>query len=300
MNTHPEAVGAPWTIGRLLSWTTEYLANHGVDEPRLATEVLLAHAAECSRIHLYTRFEEVLNGDRLGRFREWVKRAAQHEPIAYLVEEKEFYSLAFRVTPDVLIPRPETEALVEAVVDHGALPNLAGCRILELGTGSGCIVVALLKQLPAATAVATDVSSAALAVARANAERHGVQDRLRLLEADRLALPAGEAGPFDVLVSNPPYVASETLATLHPTVRDFEPRIALTDGGDGLSFYHSIASEGRAWLTSAGVVFLEIADGAHAEVVAVMAAHGAFELVRSWKDRVTGRDRVVLFRRTNR
>jgi release factor glutamine methyltransferase len=297
MDPRPETSEAPWTIGRLLSWTTDHLSRHGVEEARLSTEVLLAHAAGCSRIKLYTRFEEVLNGPHLDRFRDWVRRAARHEPIAYLVEEKEFYSLTFRVTRDVLIPRPETEALVECVVDHCGRTGLDAPRILELGTGSGCIVIALLKQLPSATAVATEISDAAVAVARENAVRHEVGERLVLARSDETAFPNTEASPCDVLVSNPPYVPADAVQRLHPGVREFEPRLALTDGSDGLSFYRSIAERGGPWLTPTGVVIVEIADDAHDAVVEVMAADGAFRRERSVKDRVTGRERVLMFRR---
>jgi release factor glutamine methyltransferase len=297
MSAPPDTTEVPWTIGRLLNWTTDHLTRHGIEDARLSTEVLLAHAAGCSRIQLYTRFEEVLNGLHLDQFRDCVRRAARHEPIAYLVERKEFYSLSFRVTRDVLIPRPETEALVECVVDHCGRAGLSSPRLLELGTGSGCIVVALLRQLASATAVATEISDAAIAVARENAEQHNVLDRLVLAKAGSSSFPSGDAAPFDVVVSNPPYVASDAVAGLHASVRDFEPRIALTDEGDGLSFYRSIAERGGPWLTPDGAVIVEIADGAMETVSAVMTAGGAFQLERSVKDRVTGRERVLLFRR---
>ncbi len=190
MSTQPDTNDTEWTIGRLLRWTADFLGQRGVEDARLASEVLLAHAAECRRIDLYTRFDEVLNGARLDQFRGWVKRAAAREPIAYLVGEKEFFSLTFRVTPAVLIPRPETETLVETVLDHCTKAGLTKPRLLDLGTGSGCIAIALLVQLEGATAVATDISPAAITLAKANAERHGVSDRFTAVEADRLGLPA--------------------------------------------------------------------------------------------------------------
>ncbi|MGD2110014.1 MAG: HemK/PrmC family methyltransferase, partial [Phycisphaerae bacterium] len=186
MAAEPDRKPDRWTIGRLLKWTADYLDERGVDEPRLSAEVLLAHATRRRRIDLYARYDESLEQEPLTRFREWVRRAAEHEPIGYLVEEKEFFSLPFRVTPDVLIPRPETEVLVESAIDHCAESKLKEPRVLDVGTGSGCIAVAVLTQIPGARAVATDISSAALGVARENAERHDVSDRLTLVEADCL------------------------------------------------------------------------------------------------------------------
>lgn len=286
-----------WTIGRLLSWTSDYFCEHDIEDARLSAEVLLAHAADCRRIDLYTRFDTVLDGERLGRFREWVKRAASHEPIAYLVGEKEFFSLPFHVTPDVLIPRAETETVVEAVVDHCAREGLTKPRILDVGTGSGCIAVALLVQLPDATGVATDCSTAALDVAKGNARRYGVLDRLTLAEADRLAIHADvvPAGGFDVLVSNPPYVARDAMEGLDAVVRDFEPHEALTDGADGLSFYRSIATDAARLLAPGGVVVVEVDDGRAQAVIETAVSGGVLVHRETCRDRVAGGERVVMF-----
>jgi release factor glutamine methyltransferase len=197
----------------------------------------------------------------------------------------------------VLIPRPETESVVEAVVDRCANAGLGSPRILDVGTGSGCIAVALLRQVPEATSVATDVSPAALAVARTNAERHGVADRLTLVEADRLALP-GEVVPdggFDVLVCNPPYVAVGEMAGLDASVRDFEPRAALTDGGDGLSFYEAIGDGAAALLSPNGAVVVEVADGQSGAARQAVERSGRLAHAATIKDRVTGNDRVMVF-----
>lgn len=195
MNPTPTTNDDPWTIARLLTWTTEFLTRQGVDDPRLAAEVLLASAAGWRRIDLYARFEKTLDAEPLTKFRAWVKRAADHEPIAYLVGQREFFSLPFFVGPDVLIPRPESETLVESVVDYAKKSGWSAPRILDLGTGSGCLIVALLANLPGAMGVATDVSETALAVARSNAERNKVADRLTCVLADRLALPESVIPP---------------------------------------------------------------------------------------------------------
>ncbi|UCE60493.1 MAG: peptide chain release factor N(5)-glutamine methyltransferase [Phycisphaerales bacterium] len=297
MGQHPDTNETEWTIGRLLSWTSDYFAQRDIEDARLSAEVLLSHAAECRRIDLYARFDVPLEAGRLGRFREWVKRAADHEPIAYLVGEKEFFSLPFQVNPDVLIPRPETETVVEALLEHCRHSDLMVPRLLDVGTGSGCIAVSALVQLPNASAVATDCSAAALEVARTNALRHGVLDRLSLVEADRLALPAGvvPAGGFDVLASNPPYVARDAMDGLDAVVRDFEPRGALTDDGDGLSFYRSMAAEAAKLLADDGVVIVEVGDGLTGEVIEAMVSTGTFVHKETLKDRVVGDERVAVF-----
>jgi release factor glutamine methyltransferase len=287
-----------WTLGRLLSWTTEYLAGHEVDEPRLSAEVLLAHAVGCQRIHLYTRFEETLDEPALVRFRELIKRAAAHEPIAYLVGEKEFFSLPFTVTPDVLIPRPETETLVEYVIDYCRSCGKEDPWLLDLGTGSGCIAIAVLSQLGQARAVATDVSQPALAVAEENAMRHGVTDRLRLVCADRLNLPSDVRphGGFDVVMSNPPYVSEDELADLDANVREFEPEVALTDGQDGLSLQRAMSADAGRVLKPEGIVVLEIAAGQGPAVRDLFESAG-WSHHATCKDRVERHDRVMVFKR---
>ena len=233
----------------------------------------------------------------LDRFRSLVRRAAAHEPIAYLVGQKEFFSLSMVVTPDVLIPRAETETMVECVIDHCKAAGLGEPRLLELGTGSGCIVVALLLNLKSARAVATDVSPAALEVARRNAQRHGVSDRLELVEANLLAIPEGVAPPggFEVLFCNPPYIPVGKLEQLDRTVREYEPRVALTDGADGLSFFRAIGADAPALLGPHGCVFVEAGDGQASAVIETIAACGRLTHERTWKDRTVGQDRVLMF-----
>jgi len=297
MNAPATIDETPWTIGRLLSWTSDYFVRHQVIDARLSSEVLLAHAAACRRIDLYARFDAVLDTERVDRFRGWVRRASAHEPIAYLVGEKEFFSLSFKVTPDVLIPRAETETLVECVLDHCAKAGLSRLRLLDLGTGSGCLAIAALTHLPEATATASDVSPAALEVARFNADRHGVTARLTLVEADRLVLPkdAVPTGGFDVLMCNPPYIPASAMSRLDSAVRDYEPASALTDGQDGLSFYRIIAADGPALLAPDGMIFVEVGDGTAKAVIEVMTKTGTLEHRQTRKDRVIGQERVLAF-----
>lgn len=295
--TDPGEKSETWTIGRLLSWTSDYFVRHQVIDARLASEVLLAHAAQCRRIDLYTRFDSVLEPEKIECFRGWVRRASAHEPIAHLVGQKEFFSLSFKVSRDVLIPRAETETLVECVLDHCGKIGLNAPQLLDLGTGTGCLAIAALMHLPAATAVATDVSTAALEVARENAARHGVSDRLTLVEADRLALPAKVVpkGGFDILMCNPPYIPASAIAGLDAAVRDFEPSQALTDGADGLSFYRTIAADGPPLLSPDAMVFVEVGDGAAQAVIETMTAGGNLEHRQTRKDRIVGQERVLAF-----
>src|SRR5215213_3710659 len=175
----------PWTVGRLLKWTVDYLAKHGAENPRLDAEVLLAHARNCRRIDLYTAFGEVANEETRTAFRELVKRRAAGMPVAYLVGHREFYSLDFEVNPDVLIPRPETESLVVALLDSVKQRATAGTTvtIADVGTGSGILAICAAKFVPTAQVTAIDISPAALAVAKRNAERHKVADRITFVEA---------------------------------------------------------------------------------------------------------------------
>lgn len=300
MNTisHSQPDAAPWTLRRLLSWTANFLQKQGVDDPRLSAEVLLAHAAACRRIDLYARFERVLDPESLTRFRESVKRAGNQEPIAYLVGEKEFFSLRFHVTSDVLIPRAETEELVESVIDLCRQVGWDVPRLWDLGTGSGCIAVAVLSHLPTATCLATDASPGALEIARQNAQRHEVIERITFHEASQLVLPDSliPDGGFHLLMCNPPYIPAAQIATLDRAVRDFEPRAALTDDADGLSFYRAIAADVVKFLAAGGFVAVEIADGAAAAVKEIMTSSGIFAHYRTRKDRTVGKERVLVFK----
>jgi release factor glutamine methyltransferase len=244
-----------WTIGALLAWTEKFLSEKGVESPRLDAQVLLAHALDCKRIDLYARSTEEAPENQRTRFRELVRRRVGGCPVAYLVGTKEFYLLPFEVTPTVLIPRPATEALVLAALER--MKALAAPRVLDLGTGSGCIAVSVAKQKVGATVVATDVTADALAVARSNAERHGVAGRVTFVESDLFAGLANE-GPFDLILSNPPYVRSADLAVLAPDVRDHEPPQALDGGADGFAVIDRLVAEVPAHLAAGGWLLVEI------------------------------------------
>ena len=282
-----------WTVGRLLTWTTDWLGARGSDAPRLDAEVLLAHVRGCPRIALYTAFDTPVADAERARFRELVKRRGEGEPVAYLVGSREFFSLAFGVTKDVLIPRPETEGLVVRSLD--LVKSAAAPRIADVGTGSGAIAVTLAKQLPRATLVATDIAPAALAVAQANAERHGVAERITFVECDLLADPQA-AGPWDVIVSNPPYVREDEYPALPRDVRDHEPKTALVAGPTGVEIVTRLAAEAAERLAPGGWRLVEIGPSTSAASESALAAQPGLVPGPTLKD-LAGLPRIVQARR---
>src|SRR3954467_8007711 len=225
--------GETWTVRRLLEWTTPFFSRKEVDSPRLSAELLLAHVLKVPRIKLYTDYERILAENDLTQYRALVQRAAEHEPIAYLTGVAHFFNLEFEVNRDVLIPRPDTETLVENVLQ--LVRNQSGLespRILDLCTGSGCVAIALASRLKHATVIASDISGAAVAVARRNAEKLGVADRVTVEEGDLFEALTGklDVQPFDLIAANPPYIATSQMAALPRNVREYEPVGAL-DGG---------------------------------------------------------------------
>lgn len=282
-----------WTVGRLLTWTTDWLGTKGAEAPRLDAEVLLAHVRGCPRIALYTAFDTPVADAERARFRELVKRRGEGEPVAYLVGSREFFSLPFTVTKDVLIPRPETEGLVVRALD--LLKDAAAPRIIDVGTGSGAIAVTLAKQLPRAMIVATDIAPAALAVAKANAERHGVADRIELVECDLLADPRA-AGPWDVIVSNPPYVREDEYPALPRDVRDHEPKSALVAGPTGVEIVARLAGEAAERLAAGGWLLVEIGPSTVVAAEAALASQPELTAGPTLKD-MAGLPRIVQARR---
>lgn len=286
-----------WTIGRLLQWTTGYLKDRGADSPRLDAEVLLAQALGCQRIELYTAFDQVPEEAARTAFRELVRRRAEGTPVAYLVGRREFYSLPFRVTPDVLIPRPETEFLVIRLLDLAQLqaPAAENWAIADVGTGSGIIAVCAAKWLEKSRVTALDISPAALRVAQSNATDHGVADRINFVESDLLsALPAEPR--FDFIVSNPPYIAEHEMAGIARDVRDFEPRLALVAGPRGTEVIERLIGQAAERLVPGGWLLMEISPQLDAAVRDLLAADARYELGPTVKD-LAGLPRVVQARR---
>jgi release factor glutamine methyltransferase len=271
--TSPESSGSPegaWTVGRLLTWTTDYLKRRGSESPRLDAEVMLAHVLKWQRVELYTHFTDEVQEDPRARFRDLVRRRSEGSPVAYLVGRKEFYSLPFEVTPAVLIPRPESEFVV---VEFLALTKaLESVRAVDVGTGSGCLAVASAHRHAGAQFVAIDISDDALAVARKNAAQHGVTDRIDFRLGNRLEPVIGE-GPFDAVISNPPYIATTQIDQLESGVRDYEPRLALDGGSDGLDMVKGLIEQSIPLLKPGGHLILEIGTDQEKAVRDLIAAH---------------------------
>ena len=250
-----------WTTRRLLEWTADYFKGRGIENPRLEVELLLATALHTNRVGLYLRYDEVPTDPERTAFRELVKRRAAGEPSAYLTGHKDFYSLDFDVNADVLIPRPETETLVLEGVEflRARAKENAGFvpRVLDVGTGSGALAVALARNLPAARLVAVDISASALAMAKKNAEKHSVADRIEFRESDLFAAVSADER-FDLIVSNPPYVSQSEYDALDRSVRDFEPRIALLSGEKGTEIVARIVADAPAHLEPGGRLLVEI------------------------------------------
>jgi len=292
------ATAAPvvWTIRALLTWTTDFLAKKGIDSPRLDAELLLAHVLHCNRIDLIVRYsEEPTAAERTG-FRELVMKRAERWPTAYLIGKREFYLLSFEVTPAVLVPRPDTETLVLKAMD--LLKGIPHPKVLELGTGSGCVAVSLAHMCKIANVTAVDISPDALDVAKRNAVKHGVADRITFLLGDWYApVPDGET--FDLIVSNPPYIPPAELAELAPEVRDHEPRLALDGGPDGLAFYRRMAMGLSTYLKPGGTIAVEIGSTQEPDVRAIFADTPGFSNIQLFKD-MANRPRVVTasYRRT--
>ncbi len=283
-----------WTIGRLLQWTADYLKQHGADNPRLEAEVLLAHARGCKRVELYTSFGDEADDALRTRFRELVKRRAEGVPFAYLAGKREFYSLDFRVTPDVLIPRPETEFLVITLLDlvKAMPPREVPIEIADVGTGSGIIAVSVAKHAPRVRVTAIDQCPRALSVARENAEHHNVSDRVKLVESDLFAeIPEGQR--FAIIASNPPYVSEAEYAALSPEVRDHEPRGALVAGPTGTEVIERLLPQAAARLQPGGALLLEISPMLQQRVETLLSASGDWQLSPTVKD-LAGHARIVV------
>ncbi len=285
-----------WTIQKLLTWITEYLTQKDVDSPRLSAELLLSKVLGLKRIELYTQFGKDVPQEQLDELRGLVKRAGLHEPVAYLVGKTEFYSIEFEVTSDCLIPRPETEQLVQRAIEF--LRKREGDQfVCDLCTGCGIIAVAIAKNVPAAKVIATDISAPALAMAAKNVEKHGLQERIELREGDLfepLILPLDQ---FDLIASNPPYVSAVEYEKLDKNVKDYEPRIALHAGEGGLDVYKRIAEKVGPFLKPDGILLMEIGYSQGPAVRQLLEQTGVFASIEIEKD-FQKHDRIVVARRT--
>ena len=283
-------------LAELLAQGISRLARAGIASARLDAEVLLADALALTREQFLAAAHAPLCAEQVECFEALLSRRLRREPVAYITERREFWSLEFQVTGAVLIPRPETERLVEAALLLGAqMASHKPLRVLDIGTGSGAIAVSLAKEMVTALTYATDISPAALAVARRNALRHGVADRMRFFCGDMLAALGEKIAGFDLLVSNPPYIQRAEIDKLEPEVRDWEPRGALDGGADGLNFYRLIAAQAWRYLNPHGAIVLEIDAALSSQVAALFQQAERYREVAILQD-YAGRDRVVVAR----
>lgn len=257
-----------WTTLAVLDWTTQRFTDAGIGGARLEAQLLLAHVLGCTRMQLYTGFDKPLAEAELASYRALIKRRLGGEPVAYLLGEHEFWGLPLYVDASVLVPRPDTETVIE-VARTVVADRTAACRVLDLCTGSGAIALGLAKELPAARVIATDMSPEAVAIARRNVDRNQLAERIEVRQGDLFAPVAGET--FDLIASNPPYIATEVIATLSAEVRR-EPVLALDGGRDGLAFYDRICRDAVAHLNPGGALVLEHgydqAEAVHARLAA--------------------------------
>lgn len=282
------------TVLEVIQKSAEFLAKKGVDSPRLQTELLLAHVLKLPRMKLYLDFERQLSAAEADTLRELVKRRGQREPLQHILGTTSFCGLEIAVNRHVLVPRPETELLAEAGWESLSTLKSRCPTALDLGTGSGCLAIALAAKCQEARVMATDMSAEAIAVATENAARHGVRDRIEFrCGAGFAAVPADTR--FDLITSNPPYIPSAEIASLQPEVREFDPRAALDGGPDGLDFYRLIAEQAPPFLQPQGRLMVEIGDGQAEAVRAILEPQNW--VVEAVKQDYTQRPRILIARR---
>lgn len=293
-------IPSQWTILNILQWTTSYFQSYQIESPRLDAEILLAHALELKRIDLYLRYDQPLKENELARYKILIKKRIQREPVAYIVGYKEFWSMDLAVSRDVLIPRPETECLVEQVLSY--LPEISGSdsrKVLELGTGSGAIILSLASERPGHRFLASDHCLKSLRIARKNSEALGFANRVNFFSGDWFVPFRSNSQLLDMIVSNPPYVATSLLPTLAPEIYHFEPITALDGGKKGLSCLRTIINQSPDFLKPGGYLFLEIGYDQLKSVKTIAEKTGRYKPVCFAAD-YSGHDRVAVMRKRNR
>jgi release factor glutamine methyltransferase len=303
-----------WTIQKLLNWITGYFTEKGIDAPRLSAELLLSNVLSLTRIELYTQFDKTVDQRQLDQLHALTRRAGRDEPLAYLIGKTEFYSIELNITPDCLIPRPETELLVERAIEFlrsriaqgpgmsdalekGRLADTSEAPVqfvCDLCTGSGCIAVAIAANFPKATLIATDISDSALEVAATNIKKHNLSDRITLLHGDLFdpLITQLDTTKFDLIVSNPPYVSAREFDALDKNVKNYEPKIALFAGTDGLDVYRRIIEKADLFLKSDAAMILEIGYAQGPAVKELIEQTNAFAQITIEKD-PHNNDRIV-------
>ncbi|MGD8670592.1 MAG: peptide chain release factor N(5)-glutamine methyltransferase [Desulfobacterales bacterium] len=282
---------------KLLQWAVTYFKSHDIDSPRATAEILLSHALAANRIDLYLHYDQPLNAAELNRFKVVVKRRIKREPVAYILGHKEFWTLDLEVSPEVLIPRPETECLVERALENlAAAPDLSRKHILELGTGSGAILLALASEKPRHAYWGTDISAGAIRLAQRNAICHGLAENMRFIVADWFAPFAARTDLFDMIVSNPPYIKTEDLEQLRPEIKAFEPLVALDGSADGLRCLRHIIESAHLYLKPGGRLILEMGHDQKTPLTQIIDRCGQYEDISYYTD-YSGYDRIIAMRK---
>jgi release factor glutamine methyltransferase len=294
MSSNDASSGPKWTIIKTLEWTADYFKQHGIAQSRAVAEILLAHILCCQRIDLYLRHDQPLNGEELSRYRQVIQRRAKFEPEAYIIGQKEFWSLPLQVSPDVLIPRPETECLVESVLEK--LPADDVVNVLELGVGSGAISIALAHERPQWRFWASDISHRAIGIAHANTGRLLPMTVIRFFVGRWFEALDAQASAFDLIVSNPPYIPTAQLDRLQPEVRTFEPYRALDGGPDGMESLAQIIDTAHSYLKPGGWLILEMGHDQQSRVQERARCYGAYDCV-DFRNDYSGYCRVANIRR---
>jgi len=297
MQQQQEIRDLPWTIHKLLKWTDSYFKSHNIESPRASAEIILAHALSLKRIDLYIQYDQPLIDEELALFKSLIRRRIKKEPVAYIVGEKEFWSMSLEITRDVLIPRPETECLVEAALKflpNNSSDNSSDTRktILELGTGTGAITLALASERPDNMYFASDRSQKALEVAERNAKQHVEKGEISFICGDWFGPFKEKSILFDMILSNPPYIKTGTIPLLQPEIREYEPFAALDGDKDGLGSIRHILHTACSYLADNGVIFLEIGHDQKEEVLKIVESCGTYDNFCCFKD-YSANDRVV-------
>ena len=279
MKVSKNGVKKTWRIIDIINWGEGYFKTKGFESPKQEIEWLLCDLLDLKRIDLYLKFEDKINDDKLNKLKSWINRRVKREPLQYITGKTEFYGLKFKTTPQALIPRPETEQLVEITLR--SIGKNSALKLLEVGTGSGCISVAISNEKPNLNILSLDISKDALELAEFNAELNNCKN-IKFLEMD--FLNETPEGKFDILISNPPYIPVKEIEDIMPEVKNYEPRIALTDNEDGLTFYYCIAKKIKKLIKPKGLIFLEVGLGEHPQKVFSLFKESGFDQLQLIKD----------------
>ena len=264
------------TVLESLNLSTDYLQKHGIVSPRINAELLLSSILNCKRLDLYLAFDKPLSDDEQEKYRNFLKRRGKFEPLQYITGSVEFYGIEIKVNPSVLIPRAETEILIDTVIEQ--VKKEDEINILDIGCGSGNISIALAANIPNCKVFGTDISKVALKISMENAEANGVKNKIEFYQKDILTDDFSDLPKMDVIVSNPPYISEEKFAMLQNEIKFFEPNIAVTDFSDGYKFYRAISERAKQLLKPGGKIFFELSENQHIKVKETMEANGIKEI----------------------